>query len=72
MTFKFGDINGDNYVSQAEADFIFSKIGTTVNTSNFCDPADAFPSGNADFDQDGVITVTDWSCANANVGVTGD
>lgn len=73
VTFKFGDLNGDNYVSQAEADFIFGKIGTHLNSvSVMFNPADAYWLAYADFDQDGYITTTDWTEASSNVGITGD
>lgn len=69
VTLLYGDLNGDNYVSQAEADFVTNKIGLPAVS---CSDSDAYDIRVADFDKDGEITSTDAAVAAANVGVSGD
>lgn len=73
VTLKYGDLNGDNYVSQAEVDYIYSKIGTQLNSiTAILSAGDPYNCALADFDQDGTVTSSDWAEADDNVGVTGD
>lgn len=75
FTLKFGDADGDNYVSEFEVDYIYSKIGMKAvdwgwlggdgDDSALC-PADC------DFDRDGEITIADYNLASPNVGQYGD
>jgi hypothetical protein len=69
VTLLYGDLDGDNYVSQAEADFVASKVGLPAIYSNSEDDYDIC---RADFDKDGEITSSDAAVAAANVGVSGD
>jgi hypothetical protein len=75
---KFGDLNGDNYVSSAEVLFVYNNIGSSVNTTDlylgdwWSDLQNGYVRGFADFDRDGTITSTDYNLANANVGTYGD
>jgi hypothetical protein len=75
LTLKFGDINGDNYVSYNEVSFVQSMIGTVLNSANAFfapDPFGPFWAGDCDFNQDGQITQADYMLAQPNVGLYGD
>lgn len=73
---KYGDINGDGFISQAEVDYIQSMIGvTTGSISEFLgsfDYAHQTYMGNPDLNQDGVVTIADYNLALPNVGLYGD
>ncbi len=69
VTLLYGDLDGDNYVSQAEADFVASQVGSPAI---YCNDADAYDIRIADFDKDGQITSADSAVVAANVGVSGD
>lgn len=72
VALKFGDLDGDNFVSQAEVDFLSMKVGTVLNATNSINPLDPYVLSYGDFDRDGTISSADWLSAQANVGLTGD
>ncbi len=74
IDFKWGDIDGDNRVTQSEVDFITAMIGMTKDHPDWesislqyrrC-PVDA------DIDRDGAITAVDLALALPNLGLIGD
>lgn len=64
----YGDLDGDNTITQSEADFVTSKIGCAAEWT-YGEPYDA---RFADFDRDGTIEAAEAATANANVGLSGD
>ncbi len=70
-TLLFGDLNGDNYVSQAEVDFVYANISTTVLPYQW-DVGDNYSVGLCDFNRDGSVTSADYNLASPNVGYYGD
>lgn len=68
VVLKFGDLDGDNYVSQSEVDFIYSKVGQSAVFNE----TEAYNAAIADFDRDGTIENSEYLEANANSGMTGD
>lgn len=68
---KYGDLNGDNYVAQAEIDFVFASIGSTSGTLAWWDIS-GFAPMDCDFNQDGTVSMADYLLASPNAGVTGD
>lgn len=70
-TLLFGDLDGDNYVSQAEVDFVYSKIGQATYPGKYI-AGDRYAIGDCDFNCDGLITLADYNLAAPNVGLTGD
>lgn len=68
-TLLYGDLDGDNYVSQAEAEFVAAKVGQPATDWSY---GDAYDIRKADFDGDGTITSSDSAVAAANVGISGD
>jgi hypothetical protein len=71
LNVKYGDLNGDNYVSQAEVDFVFASIGSTSGTLAWWDVS-GFAPMDCDFNQDGTVSMADYLLASPNAGVTGD
>ncbi len=74
---KYGDLDGDNFVSQAEVDFVQAHIGTTLSSSVVAD--EKFPTldspyvlSRADLNGDGQITQADVTLAQASLGLHGD
>ncbi|CAN5403538.1 hypothetical protein BH11ARM2_BH11ARM2_26460 [soil metagenome] len=71
----YGDLDGDNYVSQAEVNWVYAMIGAN-NSGNWQwdlpDSGQTYCLGEADFNGDGAITTGDYLLAASNVGVTGD
>lgn len=72
---KFGDLDGDNYVSAAEVQFVQNAVGTDVRTTGGwmgTDFAAALKPGMADFDKDGFVTNADYALVQNNSGTYGD
>lgn len=76
FTLEYGDLDGDNYISQDEVNYINSKIGTNVSSATawFGDLLDGSPyrTGMADLNLDGQVTSADYNLASPNVGHYGD
>ena len=71
---RYGDLDGDNYVSQAEVDYIRANVGYTLQPHddlkyNFRQPYQII---DADLNGDGKITQVDLDLAEANLGQHGD
>ena len=74
---QYGDLDGDNVVSQAEVDFVAAHVGHVVSSS----PVDYdkgptlesdYAVADADLNGDGVVNQADVNLAQANLGVHGD
>lgn len=68
VSLRFGDLDGDNYVSQTEVDFVARNVGQSARWNY----GDGYDIRLADFDGDGTISAADASAAAANLGASGD
>ena len=78
-TWRWGDLDGDNYVTRDEINFIQTHLGANANAVDSYFPDHSGPYAtkwytihDADFNHDGVISQTDLDLASMNVGVHGD
>ena len=74
LTFYFGDIDGDNTITQAEVDFVNSMVGKTSATSDWyedCGDPHGWVPAQADMNGDGQVTSADYNLVSGNVGRVG-
>ncbi|RYG30348.1 hypothetical protein EON81_25080 [bacterium] len=72
---KYGDIDGDNYVSPTEVALVYGAIGaSSANDDVWYEPygGSAFSPYQMDFDGDGAVTIADYNLASVNMGLIGD
>lgn len=77
FSLKYGDLNMDNYISQAEVDYIYAHIGLTESLSEAWFGTDAdfdlpYKPYDCDLNRDGSVTIADYNLASPNVGQYGD
>jgi len=75
LTFYFGDINGDNTITQAEVDFVFAMIGKSSATPDWYEDfgnANGWVPAQADMNGDGQVTIADYNLVSGNVGRVGN
>ncbi|RYZ93235.1 MAG: hypothetical protein EOP06_01685 [Proteobacteria bacterium] len=72
---RFGDLDNNSFVSSSEVSFVYGLQGSSNS-----DPVawhlpvtgTAFTPSQADFNKDGLVNVSDYLLAFANLGTTGD
>ncbi|HRK20360.1 MAG TPA: hypothetical protein PLX06_01035 [Fimbriimonadaceae bacterium] len=77
FSLKYGDLNMDNYISQAEVDYIYAHIGITESLSEEWFGTDSdfdlpYKPYDCDLNRDGSVTIADYNLAAPNVGQYGD
>lgn len=75
ITLYYGDLNGDNVISQAEVGFVQANIGKNTSSTDWLDSSGnlfGWTPSMADIDGDGAVTSSDYNLVANNVGVRGD
>jgi hypothetical protein len=70
----YGDLDGDNFISQEEVDYIFASIGKHegMGEAFYWDDDNPWCPYDCDFNLDGSVTVADYLLAASNAGKKGD
>lgn len=71
----FGDIDGDNSVTQDEVNFVYSQIGASDATDAWytdCGDPHGWLPVQADMNGDGQVTIADYNLVSGNVGMDGN